>query len=365
MVYQKNSESMKVKFLCKLPKNQGFGGGGIRTHDTFSRIHAFQACSIGHSNTPPDFCRRRLQQATLSLLFLFACLKTERAGKMPGVKRLLVFLCIIVAGCSSGPFGPKRPVVLTTIAPYGTFIEKIAGDTVDVHVLVPPGFDPHVFEPTPRQVDKAGRARLWFLSGDPFETRIVTALKQANSSLITVPMSKGIPMICGHDCGEHHDDGGDLHFWLSPKMAEIQARTIANYLIVQFPEHKELYQKNLAAWLETLNFLDREVAILLKPVKGDSIIVSHASFAYFCRDYGLNQIPISSEGKDPLPRDVVDVIAKAETMHPRVVLTQPQYDKKGAQMIAEKLELPLYSIDTYSPAYVDNIRHLAKVIAQP
>jgi hypothetical protein len=35
------------------------GGGGIRTHDTFTCIHAFQACSIGRSDTPPKSLKRR------------------------------------------------------------------------------------------------------------------------------------------------------------------------------------------------------------------------------------------------------------------------------------------------------------------
>ena len=37
-----------------MPSDGEFGGGsGIRTRDTVSRIHTFQACAFNHSATPP------------------------------------------------------------------------------------------------------------------------------------------------------------------------------------------------------------------------------------------------------------------------------------------------------------------------
>jgi zinc transport system substrate-binding protein len=281
----------------------------------------------------------------------------------------LLILLLIPTGCSKEiPEPPQdKPIILTTIPPYAYFVQRIAGDTVAIQVLVPPGWDPHLFEPAPKQVQKLNQASMWLKTGEPFEKKIATVLKEKNPNLISVDVWKGFPLLsqsieCDH-C--HHDDTKDLHVWMSPRLAQIQAKTIADALINLLPEHRQHFAKGLATFLDDLARLDQNLTDLLRPFKSQSILVSHPAFGYFCKDYDLKQLAIDIEGKEALPRDVAQTIKLAEKQHVRSILTQPQYSQKGAELIAKKLHLPIYQVDPYSRDYLENLRHLGEVIAYP
>src|SRR5690242_2947016 len=92
------------------------------------------------------------------------------------MRTLVLLFFIFLAQCQSPP-PQKGKSVLASIPPYAFFIEKIAGSTVSVKILVPPGADPHIHEPLPSQVVDAGNSSLWIRIGDPFEQKILPVLK--------------------------------------------------------------------------------------------------------------------------------------------------------------------------------------------
>ena len=98
-------------------------------------------------------------------------------------------------------------------------------------------------------------------------------------------------------------------------------------------------------------------------MKDRAILVSHPAFAYFCRDYGLLQLSIDNEGKEPLPRDILNTIELAIKHQVRNVIVEPQYGQKGARLIAEQLHLPVHQSDPYSADYINNLRQLAEIIS--
>lgn len=284
---------------------------------------------------------------------------------------LLLLLTIFFFGCGKTEMVNTSPTVLTSIPPYIYFISRIAGDTVKIETLVPPGANPHIFEPTPKQVEKARGAQVWFTIGDSFEKKIVATLTQSNPELRLVSMTQGIPLLSidedAHElgaCTHHHsDEGKDLHIWLSPKLARIQAETIAHSLSEAFPDNRSLYQKNLEELLRDLQNTEDEISQELAPMRGLAILVSHPAFGYFCRDYGIVQLSIECEGKDPLPKHITHILKMAEKYQVKSVLTQPQYNNKGAELIAEKLHLPIFLVDPYSSDYLNNLRYITRVIS--
>jgi zinc transport system substrate-binding protein len=283
------------------------------------------------------------------------------------ISSLLLSLLLVMASCSKPEKKQASPTVLVSIPPYAYFVEKIAGDTLSIQTLVPAGANPHHYEPSPKQIQQARASALWVAVGEPAEQKMALVMKEQNPQIAILDLSTQLPLL-EHEhqgCSHHHEESRDLHFWLSPKLAKKQAELIAERLIAVFPENASIYKVRLAQFVEELTQLDREIAFLLKPQKGQAILASHAAFGYFCQDYGLIQLAIESEGKDPLPKEAERTLSQAEKLHIKSVLLQAQYNNKGAELIAEKLHLPTYLIDPYSADYMENMRYLAEIIAQP
>jgi zinc transport system substrate-binding protein len=272
---------------------------------------------------------------------------------------LLLFSC-------NNPAQNPTPSVLVTVPPYAYFVQRIAGDAVHVEVLVPPGANPHIYEPSPKQVQKILGVQVWFRLEEPVEQKILTVLKEQSPALKEVSLSQGIELISAQDhvCGLHHaHESQDRHIWMSPKLAEVQAKTILDALSTAYPAHQEAFQKGFEGLIRDLETLDQGISAKLKPFHGDAILVSHPAFGYYCQEFGLEQLSIECEGKDPLPQDIARTLSEAERKHVRGVFTQAQYNNKGAILIAEKLRLPIYSVDPYSSDYIENLNHITDLIA--
>lgn len=282
-------------------------------------------------------------------------------SKLDLMKKIFTILFTIV---SIWAFAAEKPKVLVSVAPYRYLVEKIAGDTLDIQVIVPPGANAHLFEPVPKEVEKMLSASIWMRLGDPFEKKLGLVLKEKNPNLVTVELWKGIPLL-GHEHSQCcHEDEKDFHIWLSPKLAKQQVEKMAASLIQLYPEHRDLYLKNLNSLTLELSELDQKVDVLLSPLKGKAILVSHPAFGYLCQDYGIIQIPIEFEGKEPRPKQISLILKQIETLKVKTVLTQAQYSNKGAELIAQKLHLPIFLVDPYAMDYSKNLLHIAEVISK-
>lgn len=255
--------------------------------------------------------------------------------------------------------------VLVSVAPYKFFVEKIAGNTVSVGLMVPAGASAHTYEPTPKEMLAASHADGWFLLGESFEARAAAAIQSHKPDITFFDLREGISLITDPrqlcSCCRH--TGQDLHIWLSPRQSKIQAKTIAAGLTALYPEHRSLYEENLKKFLGELDVLDQDIAVMLKPLQNRLMMVSHPAYAYFCRDYGLEQLSIEFEGKDPTPRQLTHVLLTAREHHVKTIFTQIQYSSKGARMVASQLNAKVMNLDPYAEDYFYSLRTIAKAIA--
>jgi zinc transport system substrate-binding protein len=283
-------------------------------------------------------------------------------------KIFLFLLALISCGPSKETSEPKKPLVLVSIAPYQFLAERICGDALEIQAVVPAGSNPHVFEPTAAQVASISKGEVWFRIGEPFEGKILPFLLHQKPGLVVVDLRDSVelqPADDGHTCCHSSSDHMDRHVWLSPKLAAKQAVAIAESLSKRFPEKKELFMANLETCLAEIEKLDLEIQTLLSPQRARSLIVSHSAFQYFCLDYGLTQLSVEQEGKDPRPRHLEEMLAKAKRARIAVALTLPQYNNKGAQLIAKEMNIPIRMIDPYSADYYNTMKSLAHMIASP
>lgn len=282
----------------------------------------------------------------------------------------LFFFTLLLAGCgpSQEACPQKKPLVLVSIAPYQFLAKRIAGDTLEVQAVVPAGTNPHAFEPTPRQVTEISRGQVWFRIGEPFEGKILPFLLQQNPNLVISDLRDSVslqPAEGSHACSHCSSEHLDRHIWLSPKLAYAQAIAIADVLSKRFPEKRELFAANLEICLAEISAIDLEIQAVLSPLEARSLIVSHPAFQYFCLDYGLKQLSVEQEGKDPRPRHLEEMLSRARSEKVAIALTLPQYNNKGAELIASEMDLPIRMIDPYSADYYNTLKNLAQMIATP
>ena len=256
-----------------------------------------------------------------------------------------------------------KPIVIVSVAPYKWVVEKIAGDAVEVFLIVPAGTSAHTFEPTPRDMMRACHAKLWFTLGEAFEKKAIAAIAANNSSFKTVDLTTGVDLIQSdplNSCACHHHSSSDLHLWLSPKELKVQAKTIADALN-QLVAGSTFTYEPLALELDQL---DHSVKELVSNKNATTVLVSHPAFGYFCRDYGFKQLSIEVEGKDPTPRRMHDLVNVAKEAQLTKVFTEPQYSDKGAQLIAKEIGAKIVVIDPYNENVADNLKLIAKEFAQ-
>lgn len=278
----------------------------------------------------------------------------------------LHFLALL--SCLFGAANADTPHVLVSVAPYKYLVERIAGDTVTVGLLVPPNANVHTYEPTFKEVLSASNADLWFRIGETFEPRVIKALSAHNPNLWIVDLRPGLDLIAGHDHCHHgccHPEGMDLHIWLSARMMKPQAITVAEALKRRYPANAAQYDQALKEHLRELDALDRQLTALLGPVKGKTVLVTHPAYAYLCRDYDLHQMPVEIEGKDPSPRQLTQLLDNARRLEVKTIYTQSQYPDKVAKLVAGQLNASLVKLDPYAENYMENLRTISNDFASP
>lgn len=271
----------------------------------------------------------------------------------------------------SGQDSMNKPHVLVSVAPHKFFVEKIAGNTLIVDLMVPAGASSHTFEPTPRQMLTANRADLWFQIGESFEPRASAALRSHNSEMQFIDLRQGLDLIYDSDCskghcchGAHaHEDCVDPHFWLSLRQAKIQAKTIADALSKRYPQNSEIYAENLKKFTQQVDALDEEINAQLASLKNRTVMVSHPAYAYFARDYRLKQLSIEFEGKDPSPQQLTRILTQARQDNIKTIFIQIQYNNKGARLIANEIGANVVTLDPYSENYFETMRAIASHFA--
>ncbi len=279
---------------------------------------------------------------------------------MKRMKKRILLLVVFILFMICVLFVPQREKnegrirVAVSIPPQAEFVERIGGDRVEVMVMVPPGASPHTYEPTPSQLRDVSKAEIYAKvgSGVEFELAWMDKIASVNKEMLIVDCSKGIKFI-----------EKDPHVWLSPRNARIMVENIYKGLVKVDPVNKEYYQKNKEKYLEELERLDNEIAQAISK-KRRRIMVYHPAWAYFCRDYGLEQIAIEREGKEPTPKGILNLIEQARRDNIKVIFASPEFSTKGAEVIAKEINGTVILISPLEKNYLENMRKVAKAFAE-
>lgn len=275
-------------------------------------------------------------------------------------KLIIIFSYILIATFANA----KQPhTVFVSILPQKYFVERIAGDRVEVQVMVLPGESPATYEPTPRQMVKLTKANLYFSIDVPFEKKWLPKIKQLYPTLTIIKTHKGINKRTMHSHRHHHSNHhhmSDPHIWLSPPLAILQVRHIFTALREQYPESQKYFTQNYHQLINRIAALDTELLEILSHIKHKAFMVFHPSWGYFADAYGLHQMPIEIEGKDATPSQLAYLIDSAKKNNINVIFAQPQFSIKSAQLISKSIDGKLIIIDPLSESWESNLKNVAK-----
>jgi len=279
-----------------------------------------------------------------------------------------IFVVLLLAAATAGCTGTDRQdtgevAVAVTIPPEQEFVERVGGDHVRVILLVPPGADPHTYEPPPGVLADVAGADMYAVVGSGIEFELAWREKIAalNPGMRVVDCSRGVDLIAAGD-GEHA--GADPHIWTSPKNAKIMVEEIRDGLIAVDPANAEDYRRNADAYLGELDALDAEIAGALAASGVKTVMVYHSSWAYLARDYGFVEVPIENEGKEPSPQRIEHLIKQAKEEKIRVIFASPEHSTRSAEVIADAIGGTVVTVSPLAKDYLANMRHVASTFAE-
>ncbi|MGB9940329.1 metal ABC transporter solute-binding protein, Zn/Mn family [Methanosarcina sp.] len=273
-------------------------------------------------------------------------------------------------------------VVAVSVLPQAEFVEKVGGDKIKTVVVIPPGADPHTYEPSPRELGEVSQARMYVTVGVdmPFEKVWIDRFESINSETLIINSSNGIKLkelaAHEHDEGEgaeehageleadHEETGLDPHIWTSPANAKIMVENVYEGLAKIDPGNETYYAQNRDAYLKELDALDARIREKLEGKKERNFMVYHPSWGYFAADYNLTMIPVEIEGKEPSAQDLAELVDLAKEKQVKVIFVQSQFSTRSAQAVAEEIGGEVIAVDPLAKDYIANMDNVSDVFAR-
>ncbi|WP_295883898.1 zinc ABC transporter substrate-binding protein [uncultured Thiohalocapsa sp.] len=276
--------------------------------------------------------------------------------------------------CTLPPLAAAPLDVFVSVLPLATFAERVGGERVQVHTMVQPGHSPATYEPTPRQITALANADLYLRVGVPFEDAWMKRIRATNPDMPVVDLREGLSLrrqeahrhgaAGGDDHGaQAHEHGPlDAHVWTSPRLVRQMAETMRAAFTELDPAGAVTYAEQQAAFDAELAALDAQLQARLHGLANRRFLVYHPAWGYFADAYGLTQIPIEQEGKEPGARRLTALIEQARAEGARVILVQPQFDQRAAAQVARAIDGRVEPVDPLSPEYAATLRRLADIL---
>ena len=284
------------------------------------------------------------------------------------MKRFFFFLSIVLVLVSCGRRSETEGrIISVSIAPFKYFIDEISGGSFAVNVMVPPGSNPHIYEPVPEQITRLGKSVAYISDGYlGFEIAWLDRFYEINRNMKKLSLAGSIDPIISEE--HHHDDGfsegADPHYWVSPRCAARMALSVRDFLSGLDPENGPLFNENYDKLLVKINALDSMAAKLSSYEGKKAFMIYHPNLAYLARDYGLEEITVEADGKEPSPFQLKQLIDRAKEDKIKIIMVQREYDTKNAKAVADEAGARIVVIDPLSEDWYSSTAGIIEIIKE-
>lgn len=273
----------------------------------------------------------------------------------------IIFLLSFLLSCSNQK-GDNNPTIYVTITPLKALVEELTCSDFAVEVVVPEGASPESFEPTARHISAMNEAEFVFEVGlINFEQSLVKHLGDNLQNL-----SEGIKPLSGccshaHHPSVHHSHGIDPHIWTAPRTLRTMVENARDAVMERYPDSLK-YENAAQALLERIDAIDIRCTEKIKASSTHAMMIYHPAYTYFAHDYGIEQIAIEQEGKEPTPRQLAALVERAESEGINAIFIQPQYSADKVRAIAESCNAAIIFTDPLSKDILAEIERITDII---
>ena len=304
----------------------------------------------------------------------------------------------------------KAIEIAVTIEPLRFFAEKIAGNDYKFFSIVPIGQSPETYDPSPREMMRVGQSRVFLHMGQiSLEHIIAKTIEENNTGTSVFDISEGMDLHLEgavylgkhdelqahqhnagdseeidsndeHKHGHNHDThigqghsaysehnhgahvGHDPHIWTSFAGARVMSENIFKALLSLDNEKNSYYKDNYSKLNDGLELLEKELHEQLDTLSCRGFVIFHPALTYFAEEFGLKQLSIEDDGKEPSPSSLKKLIEKARSMHVKVVFVQMEFDRKHAEQIASEVGAKVVTINPLDYEWDEQMRKIAKAL---
>ncbi|MFY7817420.1 MAG: metal ABC transporter substrate-binding protein [Akkermansiaceae bacterium] len=260
---------------------------------------------------------------------------TKLIQKWCGIAAVLTVAC----GCGNNqkPADTGKLVVVTTFTIIADMAREVAGEAAVVESLIKPGAEIHGYEPTPKDIVRAQRAKLILSNGMNLEAWFAK-FYQHLETVPNVVVTEGIRPI--DISGGPYAGKPNPHAWMSPTLAMNYVDKISAALQTYDAANAEVYQKNAESYKAKIRTVDAKLRDTLSkiPVDKRCLVTSEGAFAYLCQDYGMQPVylwPINADAQGT-PQQVQSVIDRVRQQGVPVLFSESTVSDKPMRQVAQE-----------------------------
>lgn len=294
---------------------------------------------------------------------------------------------LLLGGCGSNTTETNKEglAVVTTVYPAYDVAKQVGGDKVNVTMLVPPGTEPHDWEPTVKDLKAVGKAKVFIYNGAGLEPTEKLLVPDIIKDAKTVELAGAVEVLpittteldsteeahdhthsdeashshqsdsvhqngaMTHEEGEHdhHHDGVDPHIWLNPMNVAKEVDVVVKAFSETDPANQAYYEANGKAYKEKLAALDTAYKAFANQVSNKELVVTHEAFGYLANQYGFTQIGIMGIAPDaePTPERMAAIISFVKAHQVKAIFSEELVNPKLANAIATETGAKVYKLN--------------------
>lgn len=286
---------------------------------------------------------------------------------------LIFFITLFLISCNSSKKEEIR-ILSVTIEPQKYFLEQLVGDKFEINCVVPNGANPESFDLAPSQMLTVNKSLAYFKVGHlGIENTWINNISEANKDIEFVDCSIGITLIEEHECNDPdhnhghtthaHAGGIDPHTWSSPASAKIMVDNMYKTIVRLDSLNKSYYTENYTKVINEINRTDSIIKDYIDKAPSKSFIIFHPALSYFSQEYGLTQLTIEHEGKNPSPSQLKLLIDEAKKEKVKAVFMQQEFDPKNVETIAGAIGVKPVPVNLLAYNWSDEMVKIARTIA--